>query len=257
MYVHETGSADQPAIVFLHGNGANGLMWKTHLERLTTYHCFAPDFPGFGQSNQEAWVSLDETAGRIIDLIRQRAKGGRAHVVGLSLGSSIAITLLGEAPDLIDHAVIDGAGVLPLPGLPLMKIGFRLLQPFLKTEFVIRMIANSTKIPADEYDEFKRNLCMMSSTAFTRAFLQALSLRQPAGLEQVNCPVLFVAGEKEPKAVHQSNVLLANVMPKGQIRIAPGMGHGWLAEAPYLHCRMVQNWIEDRPLPQELVYAKL
>jgi len=230
-------------------------MWKSHMQRFTDYHCLAPDFPGFGQSNQEEWISLDDSANRVIDLIRQRAVNSCAHLVGLSLGSSVAITLLGKAPDLTDHVIIDGAGVLPLPGLPLMKIGFRLLQPFLKTNFVIQTIANSTKIPPDEYDDFRRNLRAMSSASFTRSFIQALSLRQPTGLEKVKSPVLFVAGEMEPAAVHQSNALLAGIMPAAQYRIAPKMGHGWFAAAPDLHYRMIKAWLENQPLPEELAQA--
>jgi pimeloyl-ACP methyl ester carboxylesterase len=50
MFVHESGSLERPTIVFLQGNGANGSMWKSHMEQLTDFHCLAPGFPGFGQS---------------------------------------------------------------------------------------------------------------------------------------------------------------------------------------------------------------
>lgn len=42
-------------------------------------------------------------------------------------------------------------------------------------------------------------------------------------------------------------------MPNAANYIAPRMGHGWLAEAPDLHCRMVQAWLHNEPLPEELV----
>lgn len=253
MFVHESGSTDRPTIVFLHGNGSNGTMWKKHMDRLADYHCLAPDFPGYGRSADQEWVSLDETADQIIDVIRNRIQPAKVHVVGLSLGGSTAITLLSKAPDLIDHAIIDGAGVLPLPGLGFMKIGFHLLQPFLHTHMVIKTIARSMKIPDDGFEEFEQNMRSMSSSSFTRSFLQALSLRQPPGLDQVQCPSLFVAGEKEPRAVNESNAMLARSMPNAQSRMAPDLGHGWLAEAPDLHIRMVQAWLSDQPLPAELV----
>jgi hypothetical protein len=31
------------------------------------------------------------------------------------------------------------------------------------------------------------------------------------------------------------------------------MGHGWLAEAPDLHCRMVRAWLQGEQLPEALV----
>ncbi len=42
-------------------------------------------------------------------------------------------------------------------------------------------------------------------------------------------------------------------MPNAPNYIAPRLGHGWLAEAPDLHCRMVQAWLHNEPLPEELV----
>jgi pimeloyl-ACP methyl ester carboxylesterase len=131
MFFHESGTIGRPTIVFLHGNGANGTMWKTHMERLT------------------------------------------------------------ESP-----------------------------------------------------------------SSFTRSILQANAMRQPPGLEEVACPVLFVAGENEPNAVKRSGFKLAEIMPNAESRTVPGMGHGWLAEAPDLHIRMVRAWVNDESLPQELLAVR-
>lgn len=253
MFIHESGTIGNPTIVFLHGNGANWSMWKTHMDQLDDYHCLAPDFPGYGQSNDQDWVSINETTKQIAEIIRGRGSNGRAHIVGLSLGGSVTISLLSKAPELVDHAIVDGAGVLPMTGAPLMKIGFRLLQPFLHTEFVIKMIAQMTKISEDEYGEFREGMLMMSPLSFTRSFTEAISMRQPPGLDDVVNPVLFVSGEKEPEAVRRSNVMLSETMPNAQSRMIGEMGHGWLAEAPDIHCRMVRAWLNDDVLPEELV----
>jgi pimeloyl-ACP methyl ester carboxylesterase len=70
-------------------------------------------------------------------------------------------------------------------------------------------------------------------------------MRTPPILEQVARPVLFVAGEKELKAVRQSNDVLAELMPNAQSYIILDMGHGWHAKAPDLHCWMIRSWISD------------
>ena len=232
-------------------------MWKTHLARLTGFHCLAPDFPGFGKSNSLEWGSIPDTADQVIEIIRSRTKEQRADIVGLSLGGSVALAVLSKAPESIGHAIIDGAGVLPLPGLPLMKIGFRVLQPFLHTDFVIRMIARSTKIADKDYAGFRASMMAMSPASFTRSFLEANGMRQPPGLDKVACPVLFVAGEKEPNAVRRSQAMLADTIPNAEARIAPEMGHGWLAEAVDLHVSMIQAWLTNEPLPSELVPASI
>jgi pimeloyl-ACP methyl ester carboxylesterase len=113
MHVRETGAPGSPAIVFLHGVGNSGGMWRRHMEELTDYHCLAPDLPGFGESNRLPWISRVGTTERVAQLIETRVSGRRAHVVGLSLGGSVVHTLLGGRPELLDRVVIDGCGALP------------------------------------------------------------------------------------------------------------------------------------------------
>ena len=252
MFIHESGSLGRPTIVFLHGNGAIGGMWKSHMEVLADYHCLAPDFPGFGQSRNQEWISLQATTDEVFKLVQERTLQKKVHIVGLSLGGSVAMTWLSTTPQFVDHAVVDGAGVQPLPGLSLMKIGFRLMQPFLHRDFVIRTIAGMMNISAEDYAEFKQGMLSMSPSSFTRSFLQANLMRLPPNLEKVTCRVLFVAGEKEPQAVKQSQDSLTKLLPNAESYIAPGMGHGWLAEAPDLHCRMVRAWIQDEQMPEAL-----
>ena len=62
MYVEESGTPGSPAIIFIHGAGQSGRIWREHMERLSSFHCLAPDLPGFGRSNHLPSVSLAETA---------------------------------------------------------------------------------------------------------------------------------------------------------------------------------------------------
>ena len=57
IYVHESGTPGSPAVVFLHGAGASGRMWREHIARLTGFRCLAPDLPGFGRSNHLSCLS--------------------------------------------------------------------------------------------------------------------------------------------------------------------------------------------------------
>ena len=52
MHVEESGTPGAPAIVFIHGGGQSGRIWHEHMEKLTSFHCLAPDLPGFGRSNR-------------------------------------------------------------------------------------------------------------------------------------------------------------------------------------------------------------
>src|SRR5262245_24981491 len=92
MHVHESGPWGAPSVVFLHGTGANADMWAHHAEYFAACHCLIPQFPGFGQSATKPWFSLDAVVDDVAALIERRA-GGRAHVVGISLGGVITMKL--------------------------------------------------------------------------------------------------------------------------------------------------------------------
>ena len=46
LYFESFGPPNAPSIVFLHGGGVAGWMWRKQIEALkSAYHCLAPDLP--------------------------------------------------------------------------------------------------------------------------------------------------------------------------------------------------------------------
>src|SRR2546421_8161215 len=109
LYVRQAGPADAPVIVFVHGQGGSGAMWQPQFERLPDYHCLAPDLPEHGNSANSGPFSLKDASRRVAELIRQSTPTGRAHVVGLSMGGAVAVRMLLDAPEVIDHVMVSGA----------------------------------------------------------------------------------------------------------------------------------------------------
>ncbi len=81
------------------------------MERLTDFHCLAPDLPGFGRSSQLPSASFSQTADLVARLIEQRVPARRASVVGISSGGMIIHALLRRHPDRVERAIIDGTPV--------------------------------------------------------------------------------------------------------------------------------------------------
>lgn len=248
-HVRESGEPGSPAVVFLHGAGLSGAMWADHMARLASFHCLAPDLPGCGMSNGLPWTSRIDVADRVARLIEARVPTGRAHVVGLSLGGSVAHTLVARHAARVDRVVIDGAGVLPWWGTGPFLAGIAAIAPFLHTRPVIAALSRSVgRMP----EPVRAEIRVASRLAFWRSFADSFGTRATRAEVEAACPTLLVAGEKET-VVRQSNAALAALMPNAVARYVPGLGHGWLGTRLDLHLEMVDAWLVRGELPSGLI----
>jgi pimeloyl-ACP methyl ester carboxylesterase len=101
---------------------------------------------------------------------------------------------------------------------------------------------------------FAADLRAVSPAAFRRSFADANDNKNRFSREELSalCPILLVAGEREPGTIRASNAALAALMPNATARFVPGAGHAWLTRAPELHVRMVEAWISGQELPAGL-----
>jgi pimeloyl-ACP methyl ester carboxylesterase len=107
------GPADAPAIVFVHGTRLTRTMWRPQMDDLRdTYRVIAVDLPGHGALADQPFTMATAAAevGRAIG----QAAGGRAVVVGLSLGGYVAMDLAARRPELVRALVLSGATTEPV-----------------------------------------------------------------------------------------------------------------------------------------------
>jgi pimeloyl-ACP methyl ester carboxylesterase len=117
-----TGADTRPTIVFLHGTVLTGAAWSAQIAALESdFHCLAPDLPGHGTAAGEPFT-LDAAAEGVADLIEREAHGGRAILVGLSLGGYVAMTVAAGWPERVAGLAVSGATADPVG---LQGLGFR------------------------------------------------------------------------------------------------------------------------------------
>jgi pimeloyl-ACP methyl ester carboxylesterase len=106
------GPADAPAIVFVHGTRVTHAVWRPQMERLGgEFRTVAIDLPGHGERAGEPFT-LSGAAAVVRRAIDEEA-GGRAVVVGLSLGGYVAMDLAARAPERVRGLVLAGATAEP------------------------------------------------------------------------------------------------------------------------------------------------
>ena len=107
------GLPDAPAIVFIHGTRMTGAMWSPQVAGLSgSFRTIAVDLPAHGSRASETFT-LDNAVESLATTIREEAAGGRAVVVGLSLGGYVGMALAARQPDLVRGLVLSGATAEP------------------------------------------------------------------------------------------------------------------------------------------------
>lgn len=107
------GPDHAPAIVFAHGAVLSRTMWRPQVEHLRDrFRCITVDLPGHGVLSDEPYTLARGIV--VIQTAIREAAGGRALVVGLSLGGYTAIATAADDPSLVRGLVVAGATMEPV-----------------------------------------------------------------------------------------------------------------------------------------------
>jgi pimeloyl-ACP methyl ester carboxylesterase len=111
-----------PAVVFIHGAGFDHSTWALHT-RWFAHHGFsvlAPDLPGHGRSAGSSLGSIAEMADWTSSLLNA-AGAARAHLIGHSMGSLIALETAARHPDKVSALSLIGTAATMTVGPDLLK----------------------------------------------------------------------------------------------------------------------------------------
>lgn len=250
LYVETRGSSTAPAIVFLHGGGLSSKEWTPQIEQLSSdYYCIAPDLAEQGRSISISPFTLEASAADVAAIIRERVPNKKAHIVGLSLGGAVTITLLRTAPEVVQTAFVTGtaAGLGNLLGQ--IAIASAALYRFIPTKTLVNASLKQFKIPEKYRPLVQDDLAATSTSAFTRRTIEALMGMTLPTASPV--PLLVAVGEKETAAARQAARTLA-ALPNARGVTVPSAGHVWNLQLPDLFTETVRQWVRNQSVPDSL-----
>lgn len=260
LYVEERGQENEETIIFLHGGGISGWMWTEQLEAFKDYHLLIPDLPEHGKSVDVKPFTIKNAAEMVVDIIRTRAHGERAHLVGISLGAQIIVQILSTSPEVVDHALISGTLVHSIPHtetmLKILDYTFKVYAPVKDTDFFIKANMRTYNISKSYFKDFKEATHLIKPDSLDRILHENMLFQMSSGLEKADVPVLVMAGEKEYKVIKESAEYLVKVLPNAKGITAPKVGHMWNLENPKLFNGVLRRWITNEALPKEVFLLK-
>ena len=255
LYFKETGKNNSETIIFLHAGMSSGWMWDKHVELLKDYHCLVPDLPEHGKSIGTKPFTMESAASEVIDIIKERAHGGKAHVVGLSLGAQVAVQILSMNPEVVDHAVLTGTLVREVGSSfsIFMNIFYKIYMRLKDIDFFIKMGMKVQSIPLEYFNDVKKDTKALTWSSLNNITKENTSFRISKGLYKVKNPVLILSGEKEVKIVYESALDLNKCLSNSKAYKVANFSHTWPLESPEFSSSVVMEWINDNPLPDTLL----
>jgi len=203
LHVETTGDPANPAIVFLHGLGVSSWMWAEQVRHLSDrFHCVTIDLPGNGASHEVPWRSFDDSAAAVAAVIAA-TPAGHAHVVGLSLGGYVAITLAARHPAVVGNVVISGITTDPLT--PAWKNRLLVLagSAVMRRPWLTRAYAAAMRLPRDARDAMAGDARVLSATTTHRIYDEVVPFRLPTAIEPHAVRVLATAADHDARPIRR------------------------------------------------------
>lgn len=259
--IHEDGAE---SVLIIHGAFSGAATWQPIHSHLTSYHLLLPSLPHHGRdsdadSSAIGPFTLDYTSALLAELIRTKAHGGQAHVVGHSLGGNMALHLASRHPDRIRSLLVLGTGGLPRS--PLLPYGL-FVDGLVSLALPNRLIEYLIDIPPEQQglESFgsvrDMALCREIADILGKPMEELLPPEVRSALTERGVRVLAVAATKRgilptddsvPRAKEVAHLLGGAAME------LPTMRHAWHIMDPALFGRMVAAWACGQPLPAEFV----
>lgn len=247
----EAGRRDAPALVLLHGVGANAMHWRFQFAGLSDrFRVVAWNAPGYMLSDAfvKDWPDCRDYADALADFLA--ALGiERANLLGNSFGSRVAQCFATHYPDRVIAMALTGTG-----------IGQRTVSDEQKQQIIA---TREAQIGKGGYNFGARVAALLGPKAppETAAIVQhVLRATNPRGFmhgvklglgdyyapdfaDRFKFPVLLIQGSDDKvNPLEKNAAVLIKALPQGRLEILDGYGHLPEVEAPAIVNRMLRDF---------------
>ncbi|RME44406.1 MAG: alpha/beta hydrolase [Chloroflexi bacterium] len=239
IHYEEHNPAGEPAVLLLHGLGSAGADWILQFPPLVSagYRVLAPDLRGFGQSSWPGATSVPAMAGDMV-LLLQELETGPAHVVGISMGGTVALQLALNHTDLVRLLVLVNtfARLRPQGLSGYLYFPTRMLLMYtVGIETQARAVTRRI-FPHPDQEEFREELfqrIVNTDPQAYRASMWALArFNVEKRLAEIRVPTLVVTGGQDTTVPPASQRRLAEGIPGARQVVIPEAGHAVIIDHP-------------------------
>ncbi len=251
---YEVAGVGHP-LLLIHAGIADSRMWDDQFAVFAQhYRVIRYDLRGFGQSEVPAHqFSYVEDIVNLLHFLQVQ----HAYIVGISLGSMIALDFTLSHPAMVDALILGAPGV---GGYPPSEDVLRFNEEeeaalerndlATATEINLRFWVDGPKRTPKQVDPAVRErVRIMQDHAFTVPFpedAEEISLMPPAitRLREIHVPTLIIVGDYDIPSKLTLTVLLATEISDAKKAIIPGVAHMVSMEQPEIFNRLVLDFLQ-------------
>ena len=236
IWYEEQGTGDP--FVLVHGGAVDSRFFEYNVPGLAErFRVIAVDLWGHGRSpDREGPFSLD-SFGRDVAEVIERVAGGRAHVLGHSIGAAVALVLAFGRPELVDRLIMVSGGydIHADPPNPMS---------------IDEMVEQTTAFLGSTYGavspDGEEHFAVVTRKDFELSAREPVLTAEEVGAIRSRTLVMLADDDITPVA---HNLDMYRAIPDAELAVVPGTSHFLLQEKPALCNAIVLDFLTNDAVP--------
>lgn len=247
-------TGDGPAMVLVHANPFDNNLWIYQTAHFSTwFKVIGVDIRGYGRSTKVTTpYTLKDMCNDVVGVMKD-AGVDRAVLCGCSVGSSIAILLGLDHPELFSADILVGGGSGPSARYPARIEGYtKNLQDYhiKHMRMLVQPDFSGSKLGGYLLNTFIERQPRLNGDAIAQVFRAGNLTDTTERLPTMRVPTLVINGEFD-YSLHGGQ-LTASLVPGAVHKILPGTGHACCLKDPAAFDKLVIDFLNQQGLMPKL-----
>lgn len=242
----EASQENKPFVIWLHGGGLSDWSLKGMVKQFQEDYCvITPIIDGHGETGEEPFISIANSAEKLINFIDIYCGGKVFLLGGLSLGAQIVIEVLSRREDIAEYAVIESALVYSMKNIAVCMTPFyTLLYGLINKRWFSKLQAKSLRLPPEQFEQYYQDSRKMSKQSLINITMSNGNYELKEKIAKTKSRVLIIVGGKEINIMKKSAIRLDDAIDKSRLHIASKMKHGEFSLVyPENYVKLVKEFI--------------
>jgi pimeloyl-ACP methyl ester carboxylesterase len=247
-------AGDGPAMVLIHANPFDHDLWMYQTAHFSTwFKVVGVDIRGYGRSAKVTTpYALKDMCDDVIGVMKDLGIA-RAVLGGCSVGSSIALLLALDHPELFDAVILVGGNSSASARFPARIEGYRKNLADYHPHHIRQLVQSEfagSRLGSHLLGMFLERGPRLKGEAIAQVFLAANQNNVTDRLSTMKVPTLVINGEFDNS--RPAGEKTASLTPGAVHKVLPGTGHACCLEDPAGFDRLVIDFLRARNLMPEL-----